>query len=219
MSELDIPEVEPLASTLTPVLALPYPSSSDPVAAGAANIRDLALALDSNARYLENLPTLTANATLRKPRANEVCRLSFPASLWAAAIDAVGLFYGDGALRWQSFATVRLSTYDPAAFALPAGGPNYDSSCQIQLPRPIYGWPQMGCVNTAGANDMRCGDFAWSGAYDFYVSAGGVRQPIQMAQGPIGRMQTKCNMAYHNGAPATVQNRSLHLFINVVEGV
>jgi hypothetical protein len=219
MSEVDLPEVEPLASTLTPVLALPYPSSSDPVAAGAANIRDLALALDTNARYLENLLTLTANATLRKPRVNEVARLMFPAASWAAGMDGYGLFFGDGSLRWQAFAPVRLSTYDPTALVLAAGGPQYDASNQIQFARPVFAWTQMGCVNTAGTNDMRCGDFAWSGTYDFYVSAGGVRQPMQMAQGPFGRMQTKCNLAFHAGAAATVQNRSLQVFINIVEGV
>ncbi len=50
----DEPEVDPLATATTPAWGLPYPSSSDPVAAGASNIHDLAVAVDSKLTALNN---------------------------------------------------------------------------------------------------------------------------------------------------------------------
>jgi hypothetical protein len=134
---LDGDEIEPLATTLTPKLALPYPSSSDPVASGATNIRDLALALDGNTKLVgPTTAVLNYAAGMRRPAFDgEIVIVYFDPANTGANLVAYSLARGVG-ITWYLLSPAELAVGTLANFHIAAGA-GVITLERINLPVPV----------------------------------------------------------------------------------
>jgi hypothetical protein len=121
---VDDPEVSPLATTLTPILKLPYPASSDPVAQGASNIQALATAVD-NAKLVQGMNVYSSYVpTLQGAVANpSLGATGFAQGRYqrvGAFVHAYGrfMFSGAGAGGGSGYWKFGLPTLMPSAAAL-----------------------------------------------------------------------------------------------------
>jgi hypothetical protein len=220
LGDLSDDEIEALASTLTPNLGLPYPSSNDPVAAGATNIRDLALAIDSNAK-LWNLPILAPSNAAGSLRAGayvgEEILIHFWHGYWTYSQNgalARARWFDDGASgtgpAWCILGSpVELTIMAAPGFGLGATTTN-DQNCMLDMPKWVYGNLSGGCQMDSGITDVILTD---SAGHNTYWSAGGRNLAWVNVVGAFSVLQGRCYLQYFSQGGA-VSNRWLRVSIN-----
>jgi hypothetical protein len=210
-------DVDALASTLTPNLGLPYPASSDPVAAGATNIRDLALALDANSKLVSvNTPVLAASTLRAGAYVGEVVLIWLQGGIWHTNENL--LVYArwgnpDGAAnKWHILGPpVMMDTYVAAAFTTPAGT-NNDIDVFLDCPAWVTGWLVANVQLNSGLVDVILTD---SASHSVYWSSSGRLFSFANVRSPFyALLQGRCYLQYYSpSAPSTVANRRLGIEI------
>jgi hypothetical protein len=155
-------DVSPLATTLTPKLKLPYPAPSDPVANGAINFRDLALAVD-NAGLFGPVAYIDVATAWRNPAyEGELGLLVYSPAVHRCQDWTYHLMRGGGT-SWYSIGPNTLSISDPTAWAVPAGSQN-DPTCHLENLPYFYG-SLFGSYQAAGVLDCVLSDSAGHATY------------------------------------------------------